>query len=324
MPNENEDSELFQLVKTRQIHHHTRTCKKTKNKSCRFGYPRSPSPLTLIARPPDTENATTLKKTAMEIQSKVYHALANSDLTSPVSLESILSLAQIDETQYTAALKTAQRRVTVIMKRDPAETTINNYNPHILKALQANMDIQYITNIWPCIAYLTSYMCKPERTVSELMRKASKEAQNKNIRQALKEIGSIFIKAREVSEHEAIGRILSLPLRRSNIEVIFIQTDLKENRTRFLKSKKSLQSLKNDDPDIYLPSIHEKYAKRPNSLENLTLAEFAANYSVTRAFQHEENSGDEEVDHTDIQRHPKIQLKDNMGTIQKRPQPRVI
>ena len=82
--------------------------------------------------------------------------------------------------------------------------------------------------------------------------------------------------------------------------------------------------MENDDPDIYLPSIHEKYAKRPNSLENLTLAEFAANYSVTRAFQHEENSGDEEVDHTDIQRHPKIQLKDNMGTIQKRPQPRVI
>ena len=327
MPNENEDSELFQLVKTRQIHHHTRTCKQNKNKSCRFGYPRSPSPLTLIARPPDTENAATLKKTAMEIQSKVYHALANSDHTSPVSLESILSLAQIDETQYIAALKTAQRRVTVIMKRDPAETTINNYNPHILKALQANMDIQYITNIWACIAYLTSYMCKPERTMSELMRKASKEAQNKNIRQALKEIGSIFIKAREVSEHEAIGRILSLPLRRSNIEVIFIQTDLKENRTRLLKSKKSLQSLENDDPDIYLPSIHEKYAKRPNSLENLTLAEFAANFSVTRAFQHEENSGDEEVDHTDIQRHPKIQLKDNMGTIQKkqkRPQPRVI
>ena len=30
MPNENEDSELFQLVKKRQIHHHTRTCKKTK------------------------------------------------------------------------------------------------------------------------------------------------------------------------------------------------------------------------------------------------------------------------------------------------------
>ena len=46
IPDPQEDEELYNLVVSRQIHHHTRTCKKNKNKSCRFGYPRPPSPET--------------------------------------------------------------------------------------------------------------------------------------------------------------------------------------------------------------------------------------------------------------------------------------
>ena len=326
IPNKEEDEELFQLVKTRQVHHHTKTCKKNKNKSCRFGYPRSPSPFTLIARPPDNEDAACIKQRAMKIQGKVYQALLKSDLNTPLTLDTILNNAQITESDYIAALKTAQRRTTIILKRDPSETKVNNYNSHILRALGANMDIQFITNIWACIAYLTSYMCKPERSMSELMRKASKEAANKNIQDALKDIGAIFIKAREVSEHEAISRILSLPLRRSNIDVAFIQTDLKENRTRLLKSKKSLKSLHNDDPDIYLPSIHEKYACRPNSLNNLPLAEFVANYTITSKSQNQQdddNSEKEEIDEPQDKLH-QHKLKNNMGTIRKRKHPQVI
>lgn len=76
------------------------------------------------------------------------------------------------------------------------------------------MDIQFITNIWACIAYLTSYICKPEKTISEMMRKASKEASSKPIREAFSDVGHIFIKSREVPEHKAILRILSLPLRK--------------------------------------------------------------------------------------------------------------
>ena len=43
LPDENAESELFNLVISRQRHHHTRTCKKKKGVKCRFSYPRPPS-----------------------------------------------------------------------------------------------------------------------------------------------------------------------------------------------------------------------------------------------------------------------------------------
>lgn len=46
LPDKDEDYELYQLVLTRQIHHHTRTCKKKQIVTCRFHYPRPPSPQT--------------------------------------------------------------------------------------------------------------------------------------------------------------------------------------------------------------------------------------------------------------------------------------
>ena len=73
------------------------------------------------------------------------------------------------------------------------------------------MDIQFITNIWACIAYLTSYMCKPERGTSELMKKVGKEANDLSIKDQIKHICQCFLKNREVSEHEVIYRAFSIP-----------------------------------------------------------------------------------------------------------------
>ena len=43
------------------------------------------------------------------------------------------------------------------------EKYINNYNPTILRAWQANMDIQYVTNINVVVNYILGYVTKPER-----------------------------------------------------------------------------------------------------------------------------------------------------------------
>ena len=222
IPDQEEDKELYDLVHSRQIHHHTRICKKNKNKSCRFGYPRPPSPETLIARPPMEEEASVSKESAKKNQAKVYKQLLESDPNIPLDLETLLEKSDVTLCEYVSSLKIAQRKTSVIMQQTPSEVNVNNNNGHILRALRSNMDIQFIASIWGCTAYLTSYMCKPERTMSELMRKASKEASDKGIRDALAHIGNVFINSREVSEHEAVSRILSLPLRRSNIDVTFI------------------------------------------------------------------------------------------------------
>ncbi|KAJ8310367.1 hypothetical protein KUTeg_012232 [Tegillarca granosa] len=102
--------------------------------------------------------------------------------------------------------------------------------------------------------------------MSERMKKASKEASEKSFREQLKDIGSDSIKARDVSEHEAVARIMSLPMRKSNLQVKFIPTGYKENRTRMLKPLSVIETMKDDDTDIYNSSIIDKFAARPDSL----------------------------------------------------------
>ena len=94
--------------------------------------------------------------------------------------------------------------------------------------LKANMNIQFVTCVYAMLTYLTSYLCKPEHTMSELMKKASKEAYGKDIKGKMHSIGNVFLTKREVSTHEAVKRVLSLPMRHSNIDVVYVPTGLKK------------------------------------------------------------------------------------------------
>ena len=43
------------------------------------------------------------------------------------------------------------------------------------------MNIEFVTGVYAMLTCITSYLCKPEHTMSELMKKASKEAYGKDI-----------------------------------------------------------------------------------------------------------------------------------------------
>ena len=75
------------------------------------------------------------------------------------------------------------------------------------------MNLQFVTGVYVMPTYLTSYLCKPERTLSELVKKLSKEAYGKDIKHKMLSIGNIFFTKWEVSTLEAIKRVLSLPMR---------------------------------------------------------------------------------------------------------------
>ncbi len=297
IPDPVSDPVLHDLVLKRQRHYHKNTCKNHKDKDCRFGYPKAPCPKTIVARPPEGETAEVHRKFAANTLEKVYTALLQMDLNDPPTLTELLQEANVTEDQYDRAIAIAHRKAHVIYKRNPSEVHINPYNPVILKALEANMDIQIITDMWACIAYITSYICKPEKTMSELMRKAAKEAPQGNLSSQLYHVANAMRKGREVSQHEAIMRLLSIPLRRSNTEVLFIPTDAKENRTRILKPKKVLDAMDKDDKNVYVPSIHDKYGSRPDDMESMCLAHFASNYSSLST----SNENPENEDYNDIQ-----------------------
>ena len=145
------------------------------------------------------------------------------------------------------------------------------------------MNLQFVTGIYGMILYLTKYLTKVENRMSELMRKVSKESANQDIRAKLRKMGNVFLTKREVSTHEAIIRLLSLPMRSSNIAVIFIPTGFQEERTRLLKPAAVLNTLDPDDPNVFCTNFLDRYANRPNELENTCYADFATNYRPTNA-----------------------------------------
>ena len=59
------------------------------------------------------------------------------------------------------------------------------------------------------------------------MKKAWKEAYRKYIKGKMLSIGNKFLTKCKISSHEAIKRVLSLPLRHSKIDVLYIPTSLK-------------------------------------------------------------------------------------------------
>ena len=69
------------------------------------------------------------------------------------------------------------------------------------------------------------YLCKPEHAMSEFMKKASKETYGQDIKGKMLSISNTFLTKREVSTHEAVKRVLSLPTRHSNIDILYVPTN---------------------------------------------------------------------------------------------------
>ena len=63
------------------------------------------------------------------------------------------------------------RKPSIVRKRDTADIWVNNYNPDLMKARNANLDIQYIIDPYSCIMYILSYISKSEHELSEVLRK---------------------------------------------------------------------------------------------------------------------------------------------------------
>ncbi|XP_070548888.1 uncharacterized protein [Ptychodera flava] len=327
IPDKDTDPVLHDLVISRQTHHHTRTCKKRKGLECRFHFKKPPSSETLIARKDTSKEAISEAK---QIMTKVMKTL---EIRQPeITLSELLKEANVSETDYHSALTLSLKRTSVVLKRKPSETSINPYNPYILKALRANMDIQYITDVWACIAYITSYMCKPEREMSELMRNAVKEANTTTDK--LKCIGNTFLRCREVSQHEAIARLVGLPLRQTNTTVQYVPTGYEAERTRMLKSVSELDEMDDDNESVYVPSILDKYAARPYQMDDLSLAEFASMYSTSYGQKSDfDDSVDNTFDHHDDAQSAqntkpklstKLQLLQGLGWIYRRQKENVI
>ena len=87
------------------------------------------------------------------------------------------------------------------------------------------MDIQFVTYVYSCVAYILSYINKAEGEMSNLLLNAKKEAQegSRDAATAMKHIAKVYMNNREVSAQEAVYRVC-LRLKDCSREVRFIPT----------------------------------------------------------------------------------------------------
>ena len=319
-----ESAELAELVCKIQKHRHSATCRR--HGSCRFHYPRPPSPFTVIARECQSDN---IPKEVEEALQVVRKTLDDKDTPENITLDNLLEKANVPLDTYIKGLKICSRGNSVVMKRCPSECWINTYNPDIIRAWKANMDIQYILDPYACVMYIASYMLKSEAAMGELLKNVCRECRGEDIRVQLRRIQSVFLNHRELSAQEAAYRILSLPLKQLSRTVVFINTSPKQDRVTMLKPTRQLNQMEDESENIYLTSLIDRYAARPDSLDSLCLAEFAANYSYTAS-----SGGDEDVEACDVlpspeevegaRKHTRIKLKNGLGTMYKRTRQAII
>ena len=307
----NQDGKLRELVLLLQKHKHSSYCKR--NKSCRFNFPKPPSSKTLIAKSNEDDDDDVVAQN-VAVLSKVQKLVAEGN--TDMSLDDLLEKAEVSESEYTQALEVSSKGNVVVLRREPNECSVNNYNPSVMLAWQANMDIQFVLNAYACVMYVASYIMKTERSMGELLKRVATEARTDELKVQLRKVGSAFLTHRELSAQEAVYRLLSIPMKQLSRSVVFVDTNPKQERIAVLKSNESLSQLDDSDTNVFQKSLIDRYQHRPRELQSMCLAEFAAKYVVK--YERDDDACDalpaSESDTTSTQ----ITLTDSFGKMNKR------
>ncbi|XP_078688663.1 uncharacterized protein LOC144920377 isoform X2 [Branchiostoma floridae x Branchiostoma belcheri] len=327
LPNPETDRELFDIVSQVQMHRkgHTTSCKKG-GKVCRFGFPKPPVKQTFLCSPVALQDLTDeelasiseKKKQAEAVLKHFWDVLDKKNEPENCSTEDLLKEAKITSAQLCEALNLMATRKQVMLRREPKDMWVNNYNPHLLRAWNANIDIQYVLDAYSCVRYIVSYISKAEREMGKLLKQAQKEARegNEDVVTEMKKVGTKYLHHREVSAQEAVYRVCSLKLKDCSRDVIFIPTD--EHANRLSKPLAAIQQMasegNSEDESIWMPSIMDRYKARPREEPfcSMCAAEFVSEYRVVSRSGTQDNgeqSSRGEVKHV---------LRDNLGAVQKR------
>ena len=89
---------------------------------------------------------------------------------------------QLTKKEYYWALSiSSENDFKLHLKRDTNSCFINNYNPVLLKAWQANIDLQSIFNYYKAVPYLTAYFSKSENSSSEAIKQAVQKTKSQTV-----------------------------------------------------------------------------------------------------------------------------------------------
>ena len=195
-PTDNE--ELLRLV-NRQIHRHSHTCRKKSKRVCRFNYPQPPMRSTQILYPLHVEdNELKEHKNVWEFVKKHLNDMKEGQ---DITFDQLLFNLKLTEQDYLLAVRSSLKAPTTFLKRKPNELRINNSNAACFCAWRANMDIQFVLDVYACAMYIVSYISKAQKGMSELLKTACEGVRrgNSSIKQQVRDIRNKFLNNVEIS-----------------------------------------------------------------------------------------------------------------------------
>ncbi len=172
--------------------------------------------------------------------------LLNDPQASFDSLSELLTECKMSIEDYDENVEALSNANVILLKRDPKESWVNGYNPDLLRAWNANMDIQFVIDAFSCVMYMLSYISKPEHEMGDLLKNVIESVRETNVSEEdeMKQIMQVYSKHRQVSAQESVARTCSLPLKKCSRSVVFLPTD-----DDALKMSLPLSVLQNKNPD---------------------------------------------------------------------------
>ena len=300
MPNSVSEKELFELVKTFQVHRHSETCRRYRNDKCRFNFGKCFTDRTIVAEPLPEDMPEEIKnqvlKNRSDLSSKVkryidteinpsknnFYDSTRSDYEVVITIEEILLLLEISKEDYEVALSISEdSHYQLFLKRPPNSCFVNNYFTDGLIAWEANVDIQPAFNHSKAVAYICAYISNSGDECSQTMRQELKEAfEDKldNYKQMMS-VGQTYVNKRERSIQEYVYRVLSGQwLRKTFPGVIFANSNIPEKRYWICREEKDISQLPEDSREIFENNMFDRYIDRPN------LSFSGGKYSVLDSF----------------------------------------
>ncbi|XP_050307506.1 uncharacterized protein LOC126744192 [Anthonomus grandis grandis] len=263
----NSDLESVRDIIQFNTHHHSKSCQKEVrgHKVCRYSIPYLPMDKSVILTPIKIDKT------------------KEADLRKAMSEKFLMIMRRLKDKPDLSF-----ENFLADLERQPKDGFINNFNAEMFSMMKSNMDIQLVFEPYGCCTYIVNYINKSQR----------------DVKGKLKSLAAAFLNASEVSAQEAAYSVLQLPMHDTCTSYVYIHTNPIKERTKMLKPLTELKAMDNDDPNIYCDGLIEHYEQRPNEMENICLAEFAAYYDFFKKQAETKANG--------------LPLKDGSGVLVKR------
>ena len=311
---------LAKLAEEVQQHRHTRTCRKY-DTTCRFHKPTFPMKKTKVfcneltseqnkddsqrKRKPEIlvkvkellDDKVTIDK-IMSKYNKKEESLKEYEANRDERIDELLRIAGTNYREYEEEIKhSVKQGYTILLERDIDEGYINAFNPEWLEAWGGNIDLQPCFDYFAVITYVTDYLTKDDSGVTAILREVMKRTEKDETKERMQMLINTFLTHRQMGQAEAYYKLIpSLHMKYSSVKTVFIPTDKKELRSRFLQKVEENENTHdkvafnvNGREGLFIEKtdVIEKYMRRPgpknphveftegdNDLEDLVTVQF--------------------------------------------------